>query len=1264
MEVYEVTDKETLIQTTTTDEDGAYIFEVEEGNYVVKVVGTEEVEETTSEELEVKEEVEVDMHVTLIPEVVVEAVLPEVHAMPEARVASATIALTNGQTLVITDGSTYNVTGGSESSGTFDENTIVEVADGASVSIQLNNTDQPTIKQVEASKAEVTINGNGYLEVFRPEEAGNVDYYTDINNINVETGAFKVKKLTLNDGRLKVTGPTFALSIMSESSQLNDTALSINGGAVLEGYTNTNYAGYGFENAAIYIVYGNLELNDGNIIAESDSGKSGNSIPMDEQKGAIFIMYGNVNVNGGTISASCYKGMHRSGVYVYEGDINVIGTASNPANIEADVYVENASSSDRTQSIANAVLIYNGTITVGAYGRMTGFGGGVYSAGIHAYGAIIVRDGGYMKGTGAEAGVASLNITVIGTNSTLIGDVTKVRNIDDNEYLADGGFGVALANYLTTGRFYNDGTLTVSDGGTVMGGEIDSAGNPILMDDTGTYSFVRLGITAKDIIVDNATVIGTASNLGILGDNIEITNQGTVKGVSNGIVNDRLRYVYGIQTTNVDVSGSSLLEGINTGFVENGTFSVGIIVTSTSTASMNIDNSTVIGTNTTTQKNARHRGIYFYAPSVSTVNITNDSLVQGTAGYNAVMLLGNNTLNITDSTIEATAELGRITNSGAFSTGGDVIVNNSLLKETYLVAPIEQVGENSNYPYLTGDDKGCNLIDEDNFALYDWKVTTSLTDDTEIADSVQLIPNKGLVGLQTLNDVRLIATADSLNNSIFSISNGGEHIIDMPANISPRVVYTVTYEPGTQGTFTNQVYNNVITGSSTPTFSGTPTGNAGYVFNGWSPTVASTVTANATYVAQWTAATDTAYTVEHYQEQLDGSYIVYETENLTGTTDTLATAIAKSYTGFTLNSSHSDAIPSGTIAGDGSLVLKLYYARTTHTVTYEPGTYGTFTNQVYSGVKYGSDTPAFSGTPSGHAGYIFDGWSPTVASTVTGNATYVAQWRVATDTAYTVEHYQEQLDGSYIVYETENLTGTTDTLATAIAKSYTGFTLNDSHVDAVPSGTIAGDGSLVLKLYYVRTTHTVTYEPGTQGAFTNQVYSGVKYGLDTPAFNGTPIGNAGYVFNGWNPTVASTVTGNMTYIAQWVAATDTVYTVKHYQEQVDGSYIVYETENLTGTTDTLATAIAKSYTGFTLNFSHSDAVPSGTITGDGSLVLKLYYDINEQPIIITPTEHPKPTGGSNVSTGDMIEIMPYMSGVVISALGLILFMKKRKELSN
>ena len=65
----------------------------------------------------------------------------------------------------------------------------------------------------------------------------------------------------------------------------------------------------------------------------------------------------------------------------------------------------------------------------------------------------------------------------------------------------------------------------------------------------------------------------------------------------------------------------------------------------------------------------------------------------------------------------------------------------------------------------------------------------------------------------------------------------------------------------------------------------------------------------------------------------------------------------------------------------------------TFTVTYTDGVDNEeiFKDQTYT-VEAGKATPAFNGTPT-RDGYTFAGWKPTVAATVTSNATYEATWK-------------------------------------------------------------------------------------------------------------------------------------------------------------------------------------------------------------------------------------------------------------------------------
>ena len=151
---------------------------------------------------------------------------------------------------------------------------------------------------------------------------------------------------------------------------------------------------------------------------------------------------------------------------------------------------------------------------------------------------------------------------------------------------------------------------------------------------------------------------------------------------------------------------------------------------------------------------------------------------------------------------------------------------------------------------------------------------------------------------------------------------------------------------------------------------------------------------------------------------------------------------------------------------------------------------------------FAGDTFTLPADPT-REGYIFEGWSVTVIPaendadhldadgeddaadetllkagdtyTITaGGVVFTAQWEARTDTPYTVEHYLENLDGSYALDTTEPLKGTTDTTVTAAAKSYDNFTYDSAVPGTVASGNIAGDGSLVLKLFYTRNTYDYT----------------------------------------------------------------------------------------------------------------------------------------------------------------------------------------------
>lgn len=134
------------------------------------------------------------------------------------------------------------------------------------------------------------------------------------------------------------------------------------------------------------------------------------------------------------------------------------------------------------------------------------------------------------------------------------------------------------------------------------------------------------------------------------------------------------------------------------------------------------------------------------------------------------------------------------------------------------------------------------------------------------------------------------------------------------------------------------------------------------------------------------------------------------------------------------------------------------------------------------------------------------------------------------------------------LYSTTAPFGSTLPTADAPTPTRTGYTFKFWSREG-QNGDVTGqtvNGWTNLYAVWEKNTYIVTYTDGVNGeAFADQAYT-AKYEDATPAFEGTPA-RAGYKFLGWEPTVAETVTENVTYVAQW----EKLYTVT-YTDGVDG----------------------------------------------------------------------------------------------------------------
>ena len=364
------------------------------------------------------------------------------------------------------------------------------------------------------------------------------------------------------------------------------------------------------------------------------------------------------------------------------------------------------------------------------------------------------------------------------------------------------------------------------------------------------------------------------------------------------------------------------------------------------------------------------------------------------------------------------------------------------------------------------------------------------------------------------------------------------------------------------------------------------------------PAPGTLVESGSKFTVNYVARSDTAYKVEHYQQNLVGDgYAPADTDIMKGTTGEQTAAVARSYPGFTAQNFNQM-----TIAPDGSTVVKIYYNRNTYTVTYKDGVTDetVFEDRVIENVRYGTATPAFGEIPT-RTGYVFADWDPAVAGTVTADATYTAKWTPATGTAYTVKHYQQNLaDDGYTLTDTDYLTGTTGDSTAAVARSYTGFTAQSFEQKA-----IAANGSTVVDIYYTRNSYTVTYQYiGTRPADATALPAEATYKYDESVTVAAPATATGYTFSGWSESNFTMPDKDVTITGSFTVRSDLSYTVNYLEKGTDNVLHAQKVQN--GMTfDDVVKASDEIITIDGYNYDSTDKETLTITTGDN--VINLYY---------------------------------------------------------
>ena len=156
------------------------------------------------------------------------------------------------------------------------------------------------------------------------------------------------------------------------------------------------------------------------------------------------------------------------------------------------------------------------------------------------------------------------------------------------------------------------------------------------------------------------------------------------------------------------------------------------------------------------------------------------------------------------------------------------------------------------------------------------------------------------------------------------------------------------------------------------------------------------VSEDVTVILYYVAGTS-KYTVKHYYQNLENDEYTLDPTvvELTGDIDAYTEAVAQNKPGF-----RSKGVPQTIIAADGTTVVEIYYDREYYTVTFDVNGGINGPEPIYA--KYGTTFKVSDIAQPTRAGYTFLGWkneddaeAGTLQGevTISGNVTYMAQWR-------------------------------------------------------------------------------------------------------------------------------------------------------------------------------------------------------------------------------------------------------------------------------
>ncbi len=355
---------------------------------------------------------------------------------------------------------------------------------------------------------------------------------------------------------------------------------------------------------------------------------------------------------------------------------------------------------------------------------------------------------------------------------------------------------------------------------------------------------------------------------------------------------------------------------------------------------------------------------------------------------------------------------------------------------------------------------------------------------------------------------------------------------------------------------------------------------------------------------------ETAYMVKHIFLNASGQVNTdkkAEEETLKGGINTPTNAQAREFAGYTVKT-----INNVTIKGEGT-VAEVRYAPTAFTITYQTGDGGSYVapQSVYVDAHIPSvDEPK-------KLGYTFDGWTyEGVNGTLmpARDVVAVAKWKANTQATYTVNYWQEGINGGYELAQTGGKpdvvteTGTVgETISyTAENERYAGFHLNTE--ESAGNVEITADGQAVKNVYYDRNEYSIKFykKDGRNWKEVENLRITAKYGVDISEEWRQSAGNSRW-------TTSSSQDFNIEYFttmvnmplngdeAYYYSQDGDSYSINYYVEDLNGKNVIKQTVK-TGSFGNLSEVDKVDIEGFTFR-SWGDGKPHNRIAN-------LYYTRN------------------------------------------------------